>query len=1247
MSTCSVQLLSTLESFSSESTRGRITLDGQRRSGRLTLALPSTHSAVAILVTVTCGVVVGSFVATASSTSALPSAMQPLYVPTLTCSDALAANAYNRQCRDIPVPFVSAAAGCAVRGCAYLAIVCATTAADELPSVACSARCLYDDAPTPLGFAPAGTPPRASPSQAQTGFFTFISLTCACSWVCRHPWKPWPPPPMSPALIPLANTSRPCGSCTSSPSGPHPYIIQGSSFVPEPGSRAPCAVCCTLEPQQPATTAQLAICRPRVPLPTPSVFTLSTSSTNSLVRASVQFTAGGSVAHQVLIHTVNTHWSSHEPSPHLHVPIITSQHTIEVTELDNSGSGHPSSPRTPGTSMLRCGIGCSTQVWLAANDDSNPPPLHGPSKSPPDLREVSTPIPPQYASFTAYSPSPYLSSVSAETACMISAANLLTALSSVWMWGGWMDVVGHIAIFSFSFNHMARTLHSQSTAMLILLLLLISIGPASAAPPSDSTSSPLGESSSTHLSDTLLALVSYSGAAAVALATRSLVTPPATEQPTERRRRHRLFLAARCTFLYHHRQYIRSLTPSLSDEFCVAATTPAVAYTSSSDDSTAEHPCARVALTNSLHVWRQRYRSASSLSDRVSDALCCKARHLTYLTFTWWHAYTYGLSSSDESDESVCSEYSSPPTEHPRPPTASRDLAATVIARAWQGHTVSLSPVPFPSLEIGTTHDTSSVVSSVYLSAADSDYDQALCPLQPRLVAPSMVPRHAFCHWRHRAQCLAAAPERLQGIISHLAAVAVTRAMLHFALTRGTIDDEVIEDMADNCGVDVSLLTSPWGACFWLRLLHGGLRPSMWSYLQEGVLVSPSPSQSSVPHPSQEQGHSSPHTSLPPSSPPPSPPPTDLPPEPLPEQYAPSAELSTAVTAALAAQSGTVTLQPRQTMRSAIHSAWRAAERAASGCWQSQLHILRLRQSGRKRTAAHLFRDTPASVLYQLAFIYTLRRRALASSSAIVRRTTDASRSRVLELRSSRPKPLPSFDVGVCLDGSLEYQSEHGVISNIHPAASPTTSPDALVPLGLSLSPDGSFTTPLIPPPQSTFTMCPDASGAICYIDRALGSAQWDAPEGSSPLSPQPLVRPPDIWTEPPPRYPAGLAIASLRGTSWYPMYLDRTHEVRFYHAETGSVRSAPWICLRTIHGAIYFANLITHQTRWLPPHRWMADWISHAYLDDTGLHDAPFQNVKLGQLMHPVEISCMRIEGGSPYLQPDPHGHSCVCHDD
>lgn len=174
----------------------------------------------------------GSFTATASSKSALPSAMLPLYVSTLCCSEAMAANAYDRQCLDIPVPFVSAAAGCAVRGCTYSFTGCATTAANELPSVAFSAHCQYDSTPTPMGFAPAGTPPRASPSQAQTGFFTFISSTCASLWTCRHPWKPWPQPPMSSSLMPLANTCQPYGMCTSSPFGPNSYIIPGSSFVP-------------------------------------------------------------------------------------------------------------------------------------------------------------------------------------------------------------------------------------------------------------------------------------------------------------------------------------------------------------------------------------------------------------------------------------------------------------------------------------------------------------------------------------------------------------------------------------------------------------------------------------------------------------------------------------------------------------------------------------------------------------------------------------------------------------------------------------------------------------------------------------------------------------------------------------------------------------------------------------------------------------------------------------------------------
>jgi len=154
----------------------------------------------------------------------------------------------------------------------------------------------------------------------------------------------------------------------------------------------------------------------------------------------------------------------------------------------------------------------------------------------------------------------------------------------------------------------------------------------------------------------------------------------------------------------------------------------------------------------------------------------------------------------------------------------------------------------------------------------------------------------------------------------------------------------------------------------------------------------------------------------------------------------------------------------------------------------------------------------------------------------------------------------------------------------------------------------------------------------MCYVDCALGLTQWDAPEGSSALSPQPLIRPPSPWTVGPPAYPTGLAIGSLRGTSWYPIYHDCAHEVALYHAETGSVRSAPWVCLRTDYGEIYFANLITRRTRWLPPHRWMEDWISRITYDD-GVRGSPFEGHRLSQQVQPTSISRMRVEGGAPYM--------------
>ena len=59
----------------------------------------------------------------------------------------------------------------------------------------------------------------------------------------------------------------------------------------------------------------------------------------------------------------------------------------------------------------------------------------------------------------------------------------------------------------------------------------------------------------------------------------------------------------------------------------------------------------------------------------------------------------------------------------------------------------------------------------------------------------------------------------------------------------------------------------------------------------------------------------------------------------------------------------------------------------------------------------------------------------------------------------------------------------------------------------------------------------------------------------------------------------------SLAGTGWAAIYRDGVHEVFLVHQQTGAVRHAPWIALRTRDGLAYFANLLTRETRWLPPH--------------------------------------------------------------
>jgi hypothetical protein len=119
--------------------------------------------------------------------------------------------------------------------------------------------------------------------------------------------------------------------------------------------------------------------------------------------------------------------------------------------------------------------------------------------------------------------------------------------------------------------------------------------------------------------------------------------------------------------------------------------------------------------------------------------------------------------------------------------------------------------------------------------------------------------------------------------------------------------------------------------------------------------------------------------------------------------------------------------------------------------------------------------------------------------------------------------------------------------------------------------------------------------------------ASWDLPPGSTRFGTIPLQSVQFLpgaaapFTEPPPCFPSGLGLYSLRGTSWLPLFEDCESKVLMLHTKTGCVRSAPWISLRTAYGCVFFVNLITHQTRWLPPLRWMQDWVSRPSINEDG----------------------------------------------
>jgi hypothetical protein len=310
----------------------------------------------------------------------------------------------------------------------------------------------------------------------------------------------------------------------------------------------------------------------------------------------------------------------------------------------------------------------------------------------------------------------------------------------------------------------------------------------------------------------------------------------------------------------------------------------------------------------------------------------------------------------------------------------------------------------------------------------------------------------------------------------------------------------------------------------------------------------------------------------------------------------------------------------------------------------------------RRAAAVELLVTASRSTWLALSFAYELRRRAQHRSIVLLRATLAAHpvcarfvlKLRFLAARSaqgrrligSKPRPMQR-DVGYdASTGRFEYRSSTGGMSNVHPAA---RCPDTAVP---AYTPEGRVTAPMWPPPSSPIALVPEQSGAWCYYDTALGSASWFAPAGSTPLESRNLNEycvdgEPEVFDRPPPCLDDKVSLGSLDATPWIPLFDDSSNRVRLYHRETGAVRDAPWISLRTPGGCVYFANLVTRLTRWFPPRHWMEGWVSRPHSNWSGHSQAATGSPlcrseccpSYSRGMLPISIARQRVDGGAPYL--------------
>ena len=240
---------------------------------------------------------------------------------------------------------------------------------------------------------------------------------------------------------------------------------------------------------------------------------------------------------------------------------------------------------------------------------------------------------------------------------------------------------------------------------------------------------------------------------------------------------------------------------------------------------------------------------------------------------------------------------------------------------------------------------------------------------------------------------------------------------------------------------------------------------------------------------------------------------------------------------------------------------------------------------------------------------------------------TQAARAR---RRDTSQPPVPILrDVGFDANSSMfTYRDAQGHTTFVHPALTGTT-PTAC-------DADGHEVTPVQPPQESSIVLCPESTGKLCYYDTQTGVATWLPPPGSGPLEQLTKSAVACLPQRSPPQLPGDLRLGQMhtQASGWFAVFQDADDSVTLYHVATGTLREAPWVALRTPDGVIYFGNLVSRETRWLPPHLWQEGFISRHSLR---VLDDPYDElVSRGLVDHrtslPRQLARMRVEGGAPY---------------